>query len=55
MNALETLLQEKVNEVALILIEKYPDVAKNDPKKIGEMAREIVLNCAKIAADIVTQ
>jgi len=43
-NWLEEFLQEKVNEVALKLIEECPDIAKNDPKRIGEMARMIVLD-----------
>jgi len=55
MDALETILQEKVNMVAKVLIEKYPEVAKNDPKQIGKMAKEIVFNLANMAADIVNE
>ena len=55
MDALETILQEKVNMVAKVLIEKYPEVAKNDPKQTGKMAKEIVFNLANMAADIVNE
>ena len=50
---LEQILQEKVNMVAEVLIQKYPEIAKNDPKQIGKMAKEIVFQMANIAADIV--
>ena len=43
-NWLEDFLQEKVNEVALKLIKECPDIAKNEPKRIGEMSRMIVLD-----------
>lgn len=52
---IEKILQEKINQVAMILIERYPEIAANEPKKIGKMAKEIVFNLANAAADIVNQ
>ena len=52
---LEQILQEKVNMVAEVLIQKFPEIAKNDPKQIGKMAKEIVFQMANIAADIVNE
>ena len=52
---LEQILQEKVNMVAEVLIQKFPEIAKNDPKQIGKMAKEIVFKMANIAADIVNE
>lgn len=50
---LEKILQEKVNMVAMVLIEKYPEIAKNNPKQIGKMAKKIVFEMANIAAEVV--
>lgn len=50
---LETILQEKVNQVAKTLIRQYPEIAKNNPKLIGKMAKEIVLKMADMATNIV--
>jgi len=50
---LETILQEKVNQVAKTLIRQYPEIAKNNPKLIGKMAKEIVLKMAYMATNIV--
>ena len=50
----EKFVQEKVNEVAMILIEKCPEIAKNNPKQIGAMAKKMVFDAMNLAADIVT-
>ena len=55
-NWLEEFLQEKVNEVATRLIKECPEIAKNDPKRIGKMAKAIVFEAASQAVDqIVTE
>ena len=38
----ENYVQNKVNEVAQMLIEKCPDIAENNPKQIGAMAKKMV-------------
>ena len=50
---LEQIIQDKIDMVAEALIQKYPEIAKNDPKQIGKMAKEIVFLAANVAADIV--
>ena len=50
---LEQIIQDKIDMVAESLIQKYPEIAKNDPKQIGKMAKEIVFLAANVAADIV--
>jgi hypothetical protein len=50
MDALEKLLQEQIDRLAPILIEKFPEIARDDPQRIGRMAKEIVLEMGKIAA-----
>jgi hypothetical protein len=52
---LEQILQEKINMVAKVLIQQYPEIAKNNPKQIGKMAKEIVFELALKAADIVNE
>jgi len=44
--------QQKVNKVAMMLIDKYPEIAQNNPLEIGRMAKDIVLNALKAAAEI---
>ena len=44
MDGLEVFLQDKVNEVAIRLIVECPEIAKNDPKRIGKMAKAIVFD-----------
>ena len=51
----EKLMQEKINTVACALIERYPEIAKSDPKRIGRMAKDIVFNLANIAIDIINE
>ena len=51
----EELMQEKINAVAAVLIERYPEIAKNDPKRIGRMAKDIVFTLANVAVDIVNE
>lgn len=52
---LEEYAQEKVNMVAQELIRTYPEIAENDPKQIGKMARDITIAMLKIAADMATE
>lgn len=51
---LEALAQEKINQVAMMLIEKCPEIAKDNPKQIGAMAKKMVFDAMNAAADIVT-
>lgn len=55
MNTIEQILQEKINMVAEILIQQYPEIAKSEPKQIGKMAKAIVFQMANTAADIVNE
>ena len=52
-NWMEEIVQEKVNEVAKILIAQFPEIAQNEPKRIGKMARMMVLDAAEKATDII--
>lgn len=52
MTELEKLLQKEADKIAVILAKKYPNV---DPKRIGEAAKKIVLEAAKLTAEIVTK
>jgi len=49
--ALEQYLQEKVNEVAKMLIELDPETAENNPKQIGKMAKMMVFDAMNKAID----
>jgi hypothetical protein len=51
-NELENMLQEMVNKMAEKIAAENPEMAKSDPKEIGRLARETVLQMANIAADI---
>src|SRR5690625_5034300 len=35
--------QEQVDKLAPLLVAQYPDVAKSEPKRIGEMAKAMVM------------
>ena len=49
--SLEDYLQGKVNEVAEKLIIEFPTIAKDDPKRIGKMAKAIVFDAMPKAID----
>jgi len=54
-NGLEKMMQEKVNEVALILIKECPEIAKSDPKRIGKMAKMMVFDAMNKTIDQFTK
>ena len=50
--ALEEYLQQKVNDMAVELAKQFPEIAENNPLEIGRMAKQMVLDMAKLAVEI---
>ena len=48
-DALEEMIQEKINQTAEMLINERPEIAENNPEQIGAMAKAMVFDAFKLA------